>query len=128
MNDEKKLKKALLEQEGLQAGSLPDQQRKEIEMILEQELKRVRRMRWVTVTLWLLWASLYVVFGVVGMKSRRIESEWAAILGFVWIALLPMAIASSISLYVRWRAANQRELRMRLTLLEEQLNRLAGKS
>ena len=128
MNDEKKLKKALLEQEGLREGKLPDQQRKEIEMILEQELKRVRRMRWVTVTLWLLWVSFYVVIGAVGMAGRKIESEWAPVLLLVWIALFPMAIASSISLYVHWRAANHRELRMRLTLLEEQLNRLAGKS
>lgn len=128
MNEEKKLKKALLEQEELHAGSLPEQQRKEIEMILEQELKRVRRMRWVTFTLWLLWASLYVVFAACGVKMREIESVWVPILLFVWMALLPMAIASSISVYVRWRAANQREIRMRLTLLEEQLNRLAGES
>ena len=126
MKDEKNFKKALLEQEGLQAGNLSDQQRKEIEMILAREHSRVRRMRWVTAILWLLWASLYVVFGVIGMEPRKIESEWATVLFLVWIALFPMAILSSISLYVRWQATGQRELRLRLKLLEEQLDRLAG--
>lgn len=126
MNDKKDFKEALLEQNGLQVGHLPEQQRREIEMILERQLRRVRRMRWVTLGLWLLWVSLYVIFGVLGMEPRKIESAWAASLFMVWVALLPAAIVSTISLYIRWRSATSRELIARLNRLEEKLDSLLG--
>ena len=130
MNDKKDFKKALLEQNGLQAGHLPEQRRKEIEMILERQLKWVRRMRWVTVTLWLLWAllTLIIAFGVMLMRREpgEIGPDWEVYLFLVWIALPPIAIVSTISWYVRWRSATSRELNARLERLEEKLDCLSG--
>ena len=130
MNDKKDFKKALLKQNGLQTGHLPEQRRKEIEMILERQLKWVRRMRWVTVTLWLLWASLTLIiaFGVMLMRREpgEIGPDWEVYLFLVWIALPPIAIVSTISWYVRWRSATSRELNARLERLEEKLDCLSG--
>lgn len=62
---------------------------------------------------------------------RAMESEWGVVFAgasfWTWVFLFVMAISSSISWYTRSQVAYQNELRMRLDLIEEQFDCVAGK-
>ncbi len=125
MNDPKNtIKDALLRQEGLTIGPLTDERRKELEMLLAREQVRAQRMRWVTISLWTLFAAMYVFWAVSGAEGRKFESPLLSALFFLTVALFPVAVLSSISYYLRRQCLNRKDIDFRLRKMEDQIARL----
>jgi hypothetical protein len=120
------IRDALLEQEGLAVGPLTDQRRKELEMLITRERARVRRMRWVTVVLWILLAGMLLFWGITGAehRARDAESSLLAVLLVITVVLFPVAIVCTISLYIRWQIASRRDVDLQLRSLADQITRL----
>ena len=123
MSDEE-LKRALLAQAGLTAGRLSDERRKEIEVMIASDKKRLRFMRRVMATLWIAFAFLYVFWMVSGAERHKFDSTLLSVLFVLTILFGQLAAISSVLLFLRARAAGQREIRMRLELIESELRRL----
>ncbi len=124
MNDPKRMRDALLKQEGLAVGPLPEERRIELERLALRERAHVRRMRRVTATLWILLAALYVFWAVSGAEGRKFESLFFSALFAFTLALFPLAVFSSISLYIHWQMSSRREMDLRLQNLEDELARM----
>ena len=77
-----------------------------------------------TASLWILFAGMYVFWGVSGAEGRKFESPFFSVLFGITLALFPLAVLSSISLYIHWQMANRHDLDFRLRSMEDQIARL----
>ena len=130
-----KLRAELLAQNGLVSGQLSQERRKEFEAMVASDQKRLRFMRRVTASLWISLVGLSLFFVVLQLFGVQI-GQWvdliddhsslalAVLVVVIWLMPL-LAILSTVSLYLRSRLAGQREIRMRLELIEDELKRVA---
>ena len=130
-----KLRAELLAQNGLVSGQLSQERRKEFEAMVASDQKRLRFMRRVTASLWISLVGLSLFFVVLQLFGVQI-GQWvdliddhsslalAVLMVVIWLMPL-LAILSTVSLYLRSRLAGQREIRMRLELIEDELKRVA---
>jgi hypothetical protein len=123
---EKNLKEELLKQDniGMQSGEeLRD-------AVLVRDQARVARMRKLTIVSWILVMVSMAVAGVLelGYPSHfKSEPLRNAIFLSVWQALLLLAIAFTVSLYVRSRALTMHQIQASLALIEEHLKKMSQK-
>ena len=103
--------------------------------MVASDRKRLRFMRRVTASLWISFVGLSLFFVVLQLFGVQI-GQWvdliddhsslalAVLVVVIWLMPL-LAILSTVSLYLRSRLAGQREIRMRLELIEDELKRVA---
>ena len=97
--------------------------------MVASDQKRLRFMRRVTASLWISFVGLclfFVVLQLFGVLGQWVDSSLALAVLMVVTWLMPLlAILSTVSLYLRSRLAGQREICMRLELIEDELKRVA---
>jgi membrane protein YdbS with pleckstrin-like domain len=93
--------------------------------IIAKDTARVRRLKRITVFSWLLVIVSFVVVGI-SASTEGIEKVWwmpGAVYGVQ--ALLLIAVIFTISLYVRSRTLNLRQIQATLSDIQEQLKKMS---
>ena len=124
MTDEKELREGLLSQNGIEPGALPEDRRKELRRILERDKKRVTRMKWATIVSWSLVGLFFVVGFVLGwaFSGEVPYPEFGLVFA---VAGFYVAVAFTISWYLRSRSLSQRQIQATLGDISAQLEQLA---
>jgi hypothetical protein len=138
MATEKNLRESLLQQDNFDSRTAAELRDK----ILARDQTRVRHMKWVAGICWVLFLISLVVAALVEAGRRyRIAglttSEAAALFPeYEWFVpmaviitqiLLLIAVAMTLSLYIRSRTLTMHQIQARLAVIEEQLRKLAEK-
>lgn len=124
------MKKSNLSEEMIREGDASSGEELEarvgqIHELVRREKSRLRQMKWVTATLWML---TFVFFGLLGMgkPGKLFDSHpLVAIIGaYLAVTLLPLSIISTVLLGVRRQGSSGKETNLRLMILEERLRDL----
>jgi hypothetical protein len=137
MTNKPNLRDDLLKQNGTSAGASAGIRDK----ILAEDQRRVRHMRWLATRCWvvfllflLIWA--YLKYDCPLLGARATEDIRLIFSGYPWIvsvivfapqALFILAVALTLSLYLRSRTLTMHQIQASLTGIEEQLKKLAEK-
>lgn len=115
----------------------PDELNAEYTAIINRVKKdrgRLRRIRVVTIVLWGMVIVGYLTAGLVGQKLQTVDLskktirdtiDWCVL---VFVSVLAAAIVCTVSLYIRWRSFNQRQILASLTGIEKALQELSRQS
>jgi membrane protein YdbS with pleckstrin-like domain len=125
MAKENNLREELLGQIEQSPGSTSNINPKSAQEILARDTARVRRMKHVTVFSWLLAIVSFIVVGVIeAVPGFRVE--WWTVSAIIAVqALLLIAVIFTISLYVRSRSLNMRQIQATLSEIQEQLKKMS---
>jgi hypothetical protein len=124
MDENKGLAEQLLKQNGLKAGTATESERDRFRRILARDKARARRMGVVTLAAWGLFLAC---IGGAALKEHLAPQAPPTTPGYAALAMMALfyvAIACSISWFVRSRSVGQGELRARLAELAEELKAL----
>jgi membrane protein YdbS with pleckstrin-like domain len=125
MAKENNLREELLKQMEQNADKASNANQKLAQEILARDTARVRRMKRVTVFSWLLAIVAFIVVGI-NESTEGIEKVWwMPGATFVVPALLLIAVIFTISLYVRSRTLNLRQIQATLSEIQEQLKKIS---
>lgn len=125
MAKENNLREELLKQMEQNADKASNANQKLAQEILARDTARVRRMKRVTVFSWLLAIVAFIVVGISESTEGIEKAWWMPGATFVVPALLLIAVIFTISLYVRSRTLNLRQIQAKLASIEEQLKKMS---
>jgi hypothetical protein len=103
-------------------GEVPERGRAELWRMIERDKKRGNRMKWATVVAWSLLALVYIV-AVVGERVQGPHTMELPLI-FPSFALFWVAVACTVSWYIRSSSVSQREIQASLADLAEQVRQL----
>ena len=105
---------------------------KSAQKIIAQDMARVRRMKWVTASSWLLVVICFLVTGVIQCDVKNVDNNSSylnmmriSLTILIFRALLLIAVFLTISLYIRSRTLTMHQIQARLAKIEEQLRRMS---
>jgi len=105
---------------------------KSAQKIIAQDMARVRRMKWVTASSWLLVVICFLVTGVIQCDVKNVDNNSSylnmmriSLTILIFRALLLIAVFLTISLYIRSRTLTMHQIQARLAKIEEQLKRMS---
>lgn len=113
----------LLKQMDQNSGSTERSNKKSIEKILARDAARVKRMKWVTACTWLLLVALYILGFIIGIEPSYQKTILVNVVLLI-PALFLIAVFFTVSLYIRWRSLNTRQIQQRLSEIEKLLRKL----
>jgi len=125
MAKENNLREELLGQMEQSPGSTSNINPKSAQEILARDTARVRRMKHVTVFSWLLVIASFIVVGILEAVPGSRKELWMLIAIIVVQPLLLIAVVFTISLYVRSRTLNMRQIQATLSDIQEQLKKMS---
>jgi len=125
MARENNFKEELLKQNG-DSSNRSDTATDSAQQLIARDTARVRRMKKITQLSWLLVVISFVAAGAIEAVPGPVPDWFTPTAIMVAQALLIIAVAFTISLYVRSRTLTLRELQIRLAKIEEHLKRIAG--
>ena len=132
MRHDKNLSEELLRQNGIEAGKIPDGERKELQQMIAKDKARVRFAKKAMITSWVLVPLCLLVGGVIEVLWPQLALDHGhapgAIVVFAVMAsyvLILVAIVFTISFLVRSRSASLRQIQASLSDIQQQLEGLA---
>jgi len=128
MSENNEIKKELLKQ----MDNNSHVNAKSAQKIIAQDMARVRRMKWVTASSWLLVVICFLVTGVIQCDVKNVDNNSSylnmmriSLTILIFRALLLIAVFLTISLYIRSRTLTMHQIQARLAKIEEQLRRMS---
>lgn len=131
MRHDKNLSEELLRQNGIEAGKIPDAERKELQQMIAKDQAAVRRMKWATIVSWVLVPVVFIaalIFEASFSRSRVNLYERLPIIEvgiIVCYTQIIIAIVLTVSFFVRSRSASLRQIQASLSDIQQQLERVA---
>lgn len=125
MEKDSDLREELLKQMDRDAGGGPNASKKAVQAILTKDAARLRRMKHLTVSSWLLLAAAFLASGVTGALSGFRSELWgiSSIIGLQ--ALLIIAVSLTVVLSVRARTLKMKQIQAALADIQDQLKSLS---
>jgi ABC-type uncharacterized transport system permease subunit len=122
------LRDELLKQMDRDAGGGPNASQKAVQTILTKDAARLRRVKYLTVSSWLLLAAAFLASGVTGALSGFRSEQWgiSSIIGLQ--ALLIIAVAFTVVLSVRARTLKMKQIQAALADIQGQLKAMSANS
>ncbi len=130
MAKENDLKDELLKQMDKDPDKMPEANIKSPKEIIAKDMARVKRLKWITIFIWLLVFVCFVT-GAFLERARNshslidTEQVWLNSLIVILLALLLIAVIFTISLYVRWRTLTIHKIQARLANIEMLLQKMS---
>jgi len=128
MTSKESFREQLLKENGLQADAISSEDMEALQRILKRDKARARRMKWLTVIIW----GLFLTSWMVGAVLEKLHVGEIMFLQAGIFILYVFAIVFTISFAIRsWMARNREflfrftEVDARLESVEESLKRLA---
>ena len=128
MNNENNLGEELLKQNGMESGTLSDEDRRKLNRRIALEKKRFRRMKWFTIVSWVLVGISFIL--LFAFRSHYLKVLPGGLVVDVHNALALFATICTILMairYFRLRAANMQQIQTTLADIQNQLKSLAKK-
>ena len=135
MAKENDLKEELLKQMEKDSDKIPEANTKSSKEIIEKDLARIKRHKWITICSWLLAAALFIVGSIIenAVPYPRFPDTTRKAVGVVILptlvvvlkALILISVFFTISLYVRSRTLTIKQIHIRLINIEEHLKKLS---
>ena len=124
MIENSKMREELLKQADENSAKMAGDNKKSIEQILARDAARVKRMKWISVCVWVLVANVFIIGGL--FESGFLHTGFVRIGGIVVIlrALLFLAIIFTVSFFVRSRSLQMKKIQQRLSEIEKLLQKL----
>jgi ABC-type uncharacterized transport system permease subunit len=128
MEKKSDLRDELLKQMDRDAGGGPNASQKAVQTILTKDAARLRRVKYLTVSSWLLLAAAFLASGVTGALSGFRSELWgiSSIIGLQ--ALLIIAVAFTVVLSVRARTLKMKQIQAALADIQGQLKAMSVNS
>jgi ABC-type uncharacterized transport system permease subunit len=128
MEKQSDLREELLKQMDRDAGGGPNASQKAVQAILTKDAARLRRVKYLTVSSWLLLAAAFLASGVTGALSGFRSELWgvSSIIGLQ--ALLIIAVAFTVVLSVRARTLKMKQIQAALADIQDQLKAMSVNS
>ena len=128
MEKDSDLRDELLKQMDRDAGGGPNASQKAVQTILTKDAARLRRVKYLTVSSWLLLAAAFLASGVTGALSGFRSELWgiSSIIGLQ--ALLIIAVAFTVVLSVRARTLKMKQIQAALADIQGQLKAMSVNS
>jgi ABC-type uncharacterized transport system permease subunit len=125
MEKDSDLREELLKQMDRDAGGGPNSPQKAIQAILTKDAARLRRMKYLTVSSWLLLAAAFLASGVTGALSGFRSELWgiSSLIGLQ--ALLIIAVSLTVVLSVRARTLKMKQIQAALADIQDQLKAIS---
>jgi ABC-type uncharacterized transport system permease subunit len=125
MEKDSDLREGLLKQMDRDAGGGPNASQKAVQAILTKDAARLRRMKYLTVSSWLLLAAAFLASGVTGALSGFRSELWgiSSIIGLQ--ALLIIAVSFTVVLSVRVRTLKMKQIQVALADIQDQLKAIS---
>jgi hypothetical protein len=119
------LREELLKQMDRDAGGGPSVSQKAVHAILTKDAARLRRMKHLTVSSWLLLAAAFLASGITGALSGFRSELWgiSSIIGLQ--ALLIIAVALTVGLSFRARSLKMKQIQAALADIQDQLKAIS---
>jgi hypothetical protein len=119
------LREELLKQMDRDAGGGPNASQKAVQAILAKDAARLRRMKHLAVSSWLLLAAAFLASGVTGALSGFRSELWGifSIIGLQ--ALLIIAVSLTVVLSVKARTLKMKEIQAALADIQDQLKAIS---
>ncbi len=126
MQKSSELREELLRQMNGDAGGNPGASQKTIQAVLAKDAARLRRIRHITVSVWLLLAAAFLASGVTGALTGFRSEVWGitSIIGLQ--ALFIIAAGFTFALSVRSRTLKMKQIQAALADIQEQLKLMSG--
>jgi hypothetical protein len=121
MKKDSDLREELLKQMDRDAGGDPDASPKAVQAILAKDAARLRRMKRLAISSWLLLAAAFLASGVTGALSGFRSELWgiSSIIGLQ--ALLIIAVSFTVVLSFRARTLKMKQIQAALADIQDQL-------
>ena len=118
MVENNNMREELLKQMDQNSGKTDRNNQKSIEKILARDASRVKRMKWITVCVWVLVAAIFVIGGL--FESSSLHKGVVSIGAIVVIlrALILIAVIFTVSFFLRSRNLQMRQIQHRLSEIE----------
>jgi hypothetical protein len=127
---ENNIKVELLKQMDTNSSASGDEIRRSIIM---KNTARVRRLKWLTIIIWILVVICFAVGAIIECNVRGIENDTLykdtlliAISSIIFQAILLIAIVLTVSFFIRSRSLTLQQIQNRLANIEEQLKRMSS--
>jgi hypothetical protein len=125
MDKDSDLREELLKRADRDAGAGPGAPEKTVRAILTKDADRLRRMKRLTMSSWLLLATAFLASGVTGALSGFRSEVWGicSIIGLQ--ALLIAAVALTVGLSFRARTLRMKQIQAALADIQDQLKSIS---
>ena len=98
--------------------------KKSIEAILARDAARVRRMKWITVCVWVLVAVIFVIGGFLESSTLHKGDVSIGAIAVILRVLILIAVLSTVSFFLRSRDLQMKQIQQRLSEIEKVLRKL----
>jgi ABC-type uncharacterized transport system permease subunit len=125
MEKDSDLREELLKQMDRDFGGGPDSPQKAVQAILTKDVARLRRVKHLTISSWLLLAAAFLASGVTGALSGFRSELWgiSSIIGLQ--ALLIFAVSFTVVLSIRARTLKMKQIQAALADIQDQLRSIS---
>ena len=130
MAKENDIKEELLNQMDKNSDKIPEANTRSSKEIIEKDLARIKRLKWITICSWLLVGFCFIAAAFLERaqdSNALIDAEqvWFNSLIIILRALLVIAIFLTTSLYIRSRTLTIHRIQIRLSNIEILLKKMA---
>ncbi len=137
MKEDNKLAKGLLKQNGIEAGKISQEALEKIHREVAKERSRVKRMKWIVITLLAVWLTPFVAGAIwVLLHGQELDTppQWGFNIGVIY-RMFTYVLLACVIIYLRhWyrlktkiNSATQSHIQEHLANIEAQLRELAKK-
>jgi hypothetical protein len=125
MEQESDLREDLLKQMDREAGSSENVSQELAHAVLEKDMARLRRIKRLTVSSWLLLAVAFLASGITGALTGFRSELWGISSMIGLQALLIIAVALTFALSVRSRTLKMKQIQKALVDIQDQLKSIS---
>jgi hypothetical protein len=125
MEQESDLREELLKQMDWEAGSSENVSQELAHAVLEKDMARLRRIKRLTVSSWLLLAVAFLASGITGALTGFRSELWGISSMIGLQALLIIAVALTFALSVRSRTLKMKQIQKALVDIQDQLKSIS---